>query len=145
MMFEEEGQLAHLTDHECPHGAFPDDKVARCECWTGFDLQSRVDALRSGRAPLPMTDGQAAWQALRLRAKGMTYSQIGVVMSLYHGHWFEDHHWRRVCRQLGAAPVTRGFPASERATAKRVAPSGITASCGTSEEKFGACAQSESA
>ena len=54
-------------------------------------------------------------------ARGMTYTQIGVVMSLYHGKWFDEHHWRRACRKLGAAPVFRGFPLSERPTSKRAA------------------------
>jgi hypothetical protein len=45
MVFDEESQLHHLTDHECPHGAFPDDEIARCECWTALTLQIRLEEL----------------------------------------------------------------------------------------------------
>jgi hypothetical protein len=45
MRFDEESQLHHLTDHECEHGAFPDDEIPRCHCWDSLALAIRLDAL----------------------------------------------------------------------------------------------------
>lgn len=66
-------------------------------------------------APLPLEGSAASWQALRLRQKGMTYAQIAIVMGEYHGAHRSSHSWRSVCRQLGAAPVVRGYGTEETA------------------------------
>jgi hypothetical protein len=72
-------------------------------------LQEHVHQLRCGQPPLPLTDGQAVAQAMRLRFRGVSYPQIAVVMGMYHGHWFSSTRWRHACRARGVPPINRGF------------------------------------
>jgi hypothetical protein len=66
-----------------------------------------LDALRQGRPLLPLSVGQAAAQAYRIRVKhDLPYGAIARVMGEYHGIWKGEQYWRRHCRSLGA-PMKR--------------------------------------
>jgi hypothetical protein len=65
------------------------------------------ESLRAGKAPLPLGDGVAISQAVRLRRHGMTYRHIAMVMGIYHDQWYSADRWSEACR-------ARGIPADRR-------------------------------
>lgn len=70
-----------------------------------MELQDKLNALRTGEPPVPMTRGQADAQALRLRVQyRMPYTEIAKVMGVYHGVWIGSDAWRWRLRQRGAPP-----------------------------------------
>lgn len=117
-----EAHMDLLADHECQHGFLPDDENPTCNCWQRFDLQRRLDALRAGRAPLPMTEGEAIVHAVRLRSGGMTYGMVALVMAVYHGRFWAEATWRRRCRAHGAVPIYRGYAVTKTQAEKATWP-----------------------
>lgn len=67
-------------------------------------FQEQLERLRGEGTPLPLLPGQAVAQAVRLRARGMTYPGIAAVMEMYHGAVANPGTWRERCRNAGAAP-----------------------------------------
>jgi hypothetical protein len=64
-----------------------------------------LDALRVSQPPLPLTEVEANLQARRLRERhGLTYSQIAVVMGVYHGQYQTAVCWRSRLRSQGVPP-----------------------------------------
>lgn len=105
----QEAHMRLLADHECSHGFLPDDEHQTCRCWENHDLQVRLDRLRAGRVPLPMSEGEAIVHAVRLRTvHNIPYTVIAQIMALYHGQFFAEQKWRKACRARGAVPVYRG-------------------------------------
>jgi hypothetical protein len=78
---------------------------------TPAELHEKLQGLRNGRpAPLPLLDGQATAQAVRLRSRGMSYTDIAITMATYHHVFISPAGWRSRCRQAGEPPRYRGRP-----------------------------------
>jgi hypothetical protein len=67
-------------------------------------LQQSLALMRAHDAPLPLTEGQALAQAMRLRQHGMTYRTIAMVVGTYHGVYYAEDWWRRNLRSRGFPP-----------------------------------------
>jgi hypothetical protein len=67
-------------------------------------LQQSLALMRAHQAPLPLLNGQATAQAMRLRQRGLTYQTIAVVMGTYHGVYKSETAWRSALRSKGAPP-----------------------------------------
>jgi hypothetical protein len=74
-----------------------------------ISLGLAVQRLRDGQPPVPLTDGQATAQALRLRQAGMSYPQISTVMKIYHGVGGGEEAWRRRLHKAGAPRKRHGI------------------------------------
>lgn len=70
-------------------------------------LPALLDMLRHGQPPIPLLNGQANAQALRLHAAGCTYGEISKIMGTYHGVWLGYDGWRNRLRRAGAPPRMR--------------------------------------
>lgn len=68
---------------------------------------------RSG-APIPLGAERLAEQAVKLRAGGLTYTGIALVMREYHGAVHSAEWWARECRARGSAPKYHGSHAHLR-------------------------------
>jgi hypothetical protein len=75
-----------------------------------IELGVQLDQLRRDQGPLPLTDGQATAQAIRLRQRHLSYRDISVVMGTYHGHWLGESSWRKRCRNAGLPARPHGAP-----------------------------------
>lgn len=60
--------------------------------------------IQNSQVPVPLSDKLADRQALKLRATGLTYGAIAIVMGSYHGVWLAPQTWRARLRRAGAAP-----------------------------------------
>jgi hypothetical protein len=67
-------------------------------------FQDQLNLLRAGDVPIPLMSGQATAQAVRLRATGLSYGSISMVMATYHGWRLSGAAWHKRCREAGSPP-----------------------------------------
>lgn len=79
-------------------------------------FQEQLNLMRAGGVPLPLMPGQATAQAVRLRAEGMPYTSIAIVMGTYHGTRLTSQGWYRRCRENGSPPKLNQLPPQRRAS-----------------------------
>lgn len=65
-------------------------------------LQAHLNLMR-GEPLIRLTGSAAMQQALKLRALGLTYRSLKLVMGSYHGEWYSEYTWRAKCVAAGAA------------------------------------------
>lgn len=70
-----------------------------------MNFQDQINLLRAGEPPLPLMQGQATAQALRLRSQGLSYNTVAAVMATYHGYRLTGYAWRARCRRAGESPT----------------------------------------
>lgn len=67
-------------------------------------LQEKLERLKAERCPLPLMPDEAMEQAKRLRVRGMTYTNIAMVMVVYHGVHRTGPAWQMALRRAGMPP-----------------------------------------
>lgn len=67
-------------------------------------IGAALNELRTGGNPLPLTDGQATAQAMRLHQAGLSFNSIAAVMSMYHQQHRSPNAWRARLVKAGCPP-----------------------------------------
>lgn len=69
-------------------------------------LQQSLDLIRQPNPVIHLTPVEATDRAMYLRLQGLPYTSVAKVMGVYHGLWYADTKWRKLCREAGAPART---------------------------------------